>query len=237
MALLGRRRAKRSVKTLRIGHLLPGSGLIGLRKIEIPRCQSVQFPRVGKFLAVAARKHFEKLSAGIPKLRFDQLLDFRGFFAIGFCRVRLAGQIGNGGDGLGIAVHVAVDRRAVAAASADRTLHAVACVTLPKQAIGVAPLLFPRLVVFHEVRQQIDGELGVFIGQVARPDGVGGPKAILPWLAAATKPERRIIVEIFWVAQPAAFVKMMARRTVDRVILAAPADFRQKFGNDKTVWR
>src|SRR4030042_940901 len=73
--------------------------------------------------------------------------------------------------------------------------------------------------------------------QIPCPESVGGPEAVRSRTAAPTKPEHRVVVEVFRLVQPAAFIEMMSRRTANRVVLSGPGDFRQEFGNHKYIGR
>src|SRR5581483_1500697 len=67
--------------------------------------------------------------------------------------------------------------------------------------------------------------------------GVRRPEAVAAWLAAFAKPENGIIIEVFGGGQPAAFVKVVAGRAINRVLFSRPRHVREKFGDDETVGR
>jgi hypothetical protein len=69
------------------------------------------------------RQDLEKPRLRVPEFLLYQLLERGGLLAIGPREVRLAGPLGDSGDRQGVAVLVAVDRRATSAA-ADGHLHA-----------------------------------------------------------------------------------------------------------------
>ena len=60
---------------------------------------------------------FEELRLGVPKFRLHELLEHSRLGAPSLCEVRLSGPLGDPGNGLGVAVLVAVDGGAAAAAT------------------------------------------------------------------------------------------------------------------------
>src|SRR5262249_7157992 len=70
---------------------------------------------------------------------------------------------------------------------------------------------------------------------IAGVDRVGGPEAVPPGLAPLAKPERGVVVENPWIADPPALAEMMSSGTTDRVMLARPLDVREEFGDDEAL--
>ena len=95
----------------------------------------------------------------------------------------------------------------------------------------------PGLVVRDQIGQQFPGRAIVADHQAARVDRVRGPEAVFPRLAALAEPEDGVVVQVARVAQPAAFVEMVAGGAVDRIVLAAPGHGRQELRHDEPIGR
>lgn len=57
----------------------------------------------------------------------------------------------------------------------------------------------------------------------------------MAWVTSFAKPKNRVVIQVFWIGQPASFVKVVARRTINRVVLSRPRHVGQKFRDDEAV--
>ena len=232
MPLLGRGQTEGREESLRIHRLFPGHGELRVRKIEIPGREPVQLSHLGERLVLAARPHLEKPRVRVPQFFLHELLDRHRLRPIFAGHLRLAREFRDPRNGGGVAELIAVDRRAVTAA-ADGNLHAVAIIDLPVETVRVALRLFPGNVIGDEGGQKIHGERLVAGHGGKRPDGICGPEGIAAGIAALAEPEARVVIENFRIAQPAALVKVMARRATDGVEFPGPAHVRQELVHDE----
>ena len=187
-------------------------------------------------LVRAAGQCLEELRMVVPELAQHELAELFGLAAVLGRQVRTTGDRGDAGDGLRVAVHVAVDRRPLAAL-AHRDLHPVAIVNLPEQPVLHQPRPLPALVVLDQVVQQVDQERLVPPNLVHGQHRVGRPEAVRPHPAALAEPEDGVVAEDFSIVQPSALVEMMPGGAVDRVVLAAPRDVGQELGDHEPVGR
>src|SRR5690606_20743735 len=113
----------------------------------------------------------------------------------------------------------------IPAGAADGLFHAILHIMLPEHAVGQAPLLFPQTVILIQRVQQADHKAAVGVYQVTVIDGVCYPAAELVEAGALLvlvlfQPVADILVYILRIAQPPAFIDMMAQRAAQGIISA-----------------
>ena len=141
-------------------------------------------------------------------------------------------SVGNPCKCIAVSGHVGVDRRTDPVAG-DGKLHAVVAASLTVHT-AFRLMVIPRRINFLELRKKClcRGIIARDIGQ--RQKAVCNRKAVQARIARRA-PELCVFLQKECFLHPATIAEMMARRTADRIVFAAPRDIRQKFCNDVTV--
>ena len=178
MAPLGRREPPRRAETGLVGQLFPRDlvAFAGFRQAEIPGNKADLLPhRDGLELVVHRAEETERR---IPERHLHEAAQLSRFGVELRGQLRATRQPRNGGQRGGVAIHVNADRGTHIlhfTSAADRLLHRVPHVELPKQAIGAHLLFFPTAVVGHEVVEQANECDRILRDQPAGPERVVKP--------------------------------------------------------------